>query len=136
MNVDQVDRTLTFTIPVSPATKKNHQEIHRDPKTGRTWIAQSERYRAYERDCLRAIAGQYRKRIGYPVNVRAAFYMPCARRVDITNLLGALHDVLVKAGVLADDSSLSERIVVGVDGSRVFVDRENPRTEVEITEVT
>lgn len=62
--------------------------------------------------------------------------MPTARRVDITNLLGALHDVLVRAGVLADDSSLSERIVVGVDGSRVFVDRENPRTEVEITEVT
>jgi len=38
-------------------------------------------------------------------------------------------------GVLADDSSLSPRIVAGTDGSRVLVDRGHPRTEVEITEL-
>ncbi len=54
--------------------------------------------------------------------------------MDITNLHSALHDILVASGVLKDDSSLSPRIVVGTDGSRVLVDRENPRTEVEITE--
>ena len=68
------------------------------------------------------------------MNVKAVYYMPQARRVDLTNLNSALHDVLVKAEVLKDDSSLSPRIVVGTDGSRVEVDRDNPRTEVEITE--
>ena len=41
-------------------------------------------------------------------------------------------DVLVKAGTLKDDSC---SIVVSTDGSRVFYDKENPRTEVEITAV-
>jgi Holliday junction resolvase RusA-like endonuclease len=56
--------------------------------------------------------------------------MPTQRRVDLVNLIEALQDVLVKAGVLADDNS---SIVVSTDGSRVALDRRNPRTEVEIT---
>jgi hypothetical protein len=38
----------------------------------------------------------------------------------------------VKYGVIEDDNS---NVVVSVDGSRVLYDKENPRTEVEITEV-
>ena len=76
------------------------------------------------------IPGQCRVAIDYPVNVKAIYYMPTRRVVDITNLHSALHDVLVKAGVLQDDNS---RIVVSTDGSRVRYDKDNPRTEVEIT---
>ena len=54
-------------------------------------------------------------------------------KVDIANLHSALHDILVAAGVLKDDSSLHPRIVAGTDGSRVYVDAKNPRTEVTIT---
>ena len=57
--------------------------------------------------------------------------MPTARRVDLTNLLEALDDVLVNAGVLADDNC---NIIYSHDGSRAFVDRENPRTEIVIRE--
>lgn len=123
---------LNFIIPLPPVTKKNHQQIR--SCGGKCWIAQSERYRQYEADCLRLITAPYRKRIAYPVNIKAIYYMPSARRVDIVNLHSALHDVLVKAGVLKDDSALSPRIVAGTDGSRVLVDRKHPRTEVEITE--
>lgn len=63
------------------------------------------------------------------VNVKAVFYMPTRRRVDLTNLLQALLDVLVKYGILADDNS---KVVASVDGSYVDYDKENPRTEVEI----
>ena len=42
-------------------------------------------------------------------------------------------DVLVKAGVLADDSAISPDIVVSTDGSRVLIDKLNPRIEIEIT---
>ena len=69
--------------------------------------------------------------ISTPVNVQCLFFMPTARRVDLVNLLEAACDVLVAAGVLADDNS---DIVRGHDGSEVFVDRENPRTEIHITE--
>lgn len=123
---------LTLTLPLAPVTKKNHQQIRFSG--GKSWIAQSERYRQYEADCLRLITAPYRKRIACPVNIKAVYYMPAARRVDISNLHSALHDVLVKAGVLKDDSSLSPRIVAGTDGSRVCIDRKHPRTEIEITE--
>ena len=58
--------------------------------------------------------------------------MPTKRRVDLTNLMEATHDILVHCGVLADDNS---KIIVSVDGSRVEYDKNNPRTEIEITEV-
>lgn len=126
---------LTFTIPLPPKTKKNHQKIKYNRKTGKPYIGQSEAYLEYEEACRYLIPDRARKHIDYPVNIKATYYMREARRVDITNLHSALHDVLVASGVLKDDSSLSPRIVVGTDGSRVLVDRENPRTEVEITEV-
>lgn len=132
MNREMGKTILMLTIPLPPATKKNHQQIRFSG--GKSWIAQSERYRQYEADCLRLITGTYRKHIACPVNIKAVYYMPNARRVDISNLHSALHDVLVKAGVLKDDSSLSPRIVAGTDGSRVCIDRQHPRTEIEITE--
>ena len=56
--------------------------------------------------------------------------MATRRRVDLANLLEAADDVLVHAGVIADDHS---GIVVSHDGSRVLYDKEKPRTEIEIT---
>jgi Holliday junction resolvase RusA-like endonuclease len=121
---------MTFTIPLFPVTKKNHQQIRRNHKTGKPFIAQSEQYIQYENDCCKLITGAYRKKIDYPVNLAAVFFMPTARRVDLVNLIEALQDILVKAGVLADDNS---QIVVSTDGSKVLIDRQRPRTEVNIT---
>ena len=104
---------MKFTIPLRPVTKKNHQQIRRNHKTGNPYIAQSDAYQEYERQCELLIPAEYKQQIDRPVIVKAVYYMPQARRVDITNLDSALHDVLVKAGVLKDDSSLSPRIVVG-----------------------
>lgn len=69
------------------------------------------------------------KLIDYAVNVKAVYYMQTRRKVDITNLHNALHDILVHYGVLADDNM---KIVVFTDGSRVKYDKLNPRTEVTI----
>ena len=49
--------------------------------------------------------------------------------MDLTNLLEAADDVLVKYGVLADDNS---NIIVSHDGSRVMYDPKFPRTEIII----
>ena len=71
--------------------------------------------------------------ISEPVNIRALFYRSTKRIVDLTNLQECLHDVLVDAGILEDDSY---RIIVSTDGSRVRYDHKNPRTEVMIEPVS
>jgi Holliday junction resolvase RusA-like endonuclease len=99
-------------------------------------LMQSATYQQYEEDCLKLIPAKARLHISEPVNVKATYYMKTRRRVDKTNLESALLDILVKAGVLTDDSALNPEIVVGTDGSRVKWDKSNPRTEVVIEAIS
>ena len=126
---------IKFTIPLNPITKKNSQQILINQKTKRPFVMPSQKYKEYEKYCETLIPQEAKQNISCPVNVKAIFYRDSARRVDISNLEEALHDVLVNTGVLTDDSAISPAIIVSTDGSRVFIDRDNPRTEVEITEV-
>ena len=118
---------LEFEIQVAPITKKNHGQIIQ--VKGRPMMIPSKQYRQYEQD-----AGWFipKAHINTPVNVKAIFYMPTRRRVDLVNLQEALLDVMVKFGCIEDDNS---QIVVSMDGSRVRYDKAHPRTEVYITEV-
>jgi Holliday junction resolvase RusA-like endonuclease len=123
---------LKFTIPLDPKTKKNSMEPRLDRNGKVLGLKQSDAYEQYESDCLKLIPAKVRLHISEPVNVKATYYMKTRRRVDKTNLESALLDILVKAGVLTDDSALNPKIVVGTDGSRVRYDKDNPRTEVVI----
>jgi Holliday junction resolvase RusA-like endonuclease len=118
---------IKFTIPLQPISKKNSQQIVRR-KDGRPCIIPSKKYKEYE--VATAPFMPKVSTIDRTVNVKATFYMQTHRIVDLVNLQEALLDVLVKHRVLDDDNS---RIVVSMDGSRVEYDKENPRTEVEIT---
>lgn len=119
------------TIPLNPRTKKNNQQILINGKTGKPFIAQNARYKLYEQD-----AGWFLKKlpepISEPVNVKCVFYRDSERKVDLNNLLEAITDILVRYKVILDDNY---RIVAGHDGSRVLVDKENPRTEIIITKM-
>lgn len=119
--------TYRYTIPLAPVTKKNSQRIFY--AGGRVRIAPSAAYKAFERQAISFLRPLPKAPIDTPCAVAARYYMPTRRRVDLTNLMEATHDVLVTAGVLADDNS---RIIVSVDGSRVLYDKEHPRTEIEI----
>ena len=44
----------------------------------------------------------------------------------------AALDIMGKAGLLKDDNY---SVVYSMDGSRVFYDKENPRTEIYITDI-
>lgn len=121
---------MKFTVPLPPITKKNHQRILRNYKTGKPFVAPSEQYKQYEAQAMWFIPkGEH---IDYPVNIKCLFYMPTRRRCDLTNLLESIDDIMVKAGLLEDDSY---HIIVGHDGSRVLYDKDKPRTEVEITPI-
>lgn len=117
---------IKFTIPLRPVTKKNSQRIVN--RGAYQKILPSEAYVQYEKD-----AGYFLPHRGAKLSRRCEvvclFYMPNRRRVDLTNLLEAIDDVLVKYQVLKDDES---NIIVSHDGSRVLYDPANPRTEVTI----
>lgn len=119
---------IKFTISLPPITKKNHSQIIM--AGGRPRVIPSKQYIQYEKDCKFFMPRILT--IDKPINVKATYYMPTRRRVDLTNLHEALHDVLVSYKVISDDNS---NIIVSTDGSRVMYDKINPRTEVEITEV-
>ena len=122
---------MKFTIPIAPITKKNSQEIVRNPRNGRMFIMPSKQYRKYEAEAAKYVPSAG-KPIDYPVNVQAIFYMPTHRKVDKTNLEEALHDVLVHAGLIKDDN---RDIIAASDGTRVYYSKNNPRTEVTITAI-
>lgn len=125
---------MKLTIYGNPVTKKNSQRIlYKFTKFGRKtpFIAPSKAYVDYETDCLRQIKRPHSP-ISARVNVRCVYYMKTSRRVDLANLIEATTDILVKARVLEDDNS---RIVAAHDGSRVKLDREKPRAEIEIEEM-
>lgn len=116
-----------FIIPIAPVTKKNSSNIFINKSTGKRFISPSDRYKQYEKDFM--LLCPPIPIIDFPINLKAIYYMSSRRKVDLINLHSCLHDCLVKKGVLLDDNC---SIIVSTDGSRVFYDKENPRTEVYI----
>ena len=127
----RADMELRYTIPLAPVTKKNHQQIMYNAKTGRRFVKPSPQYEQYAEAARWFLRPVPAEPICTPVNVRCLFYLPTRRRTDLVNLLQAVDDILVEAGILADDNYC---IVAGHDGSRVYYDKQNPRTEIGIEE--
>jgi Holliday junction resolvase RusA-like endonuclease len=123
---------IKYTIKLPPITKKNSQQILYNKSTGRPFIMPSANYKKYEREAAWHLRPRLRQPIDYPVNVKCEFYMPTKRRTDLNNLLEAATDLLVYAGILADDHY---GIVASHDGSRCYIDRNNPRTEITISRI-
>lgn len=124
---------IEITVPLAPVTKKNSMRIVRNRKTGKRRIMPSQQSMDYEAEALwHCKRARVQRPIEEPVEVKCLFYVPTRRKVDLTNLLESIDDVLVRAGVLKDDHS---GIIVSHDGSRVLYDKDNPRTEVFIREM-
>jgi Holliday junction resolvase RusA-like endonuclease len=123
---------LLYSIPLNPVSKKNSQMIvtlKRAKGPDRPTILPSAQYRKYEQQAAAHLVPKPERPIDIPVRVQTVFYMQTRRRVDMSNLIESAHDVLVKAGILADDN---RDIIASVDGSRVLYDKNNPRTEILI----
>ena len=122
---------LYLIINGNPVPKKNSQQVayRRD---GRPFVVQGDRWKKY----ARAAAWQLRDKrpdtpITDPVNVRCVYYRQTRVRCDLVNLLEGTCDILVDAGILADDNF---NVVASVDGSRVEIDKDAPRVEITIME--
>lgn len=123
---------ILFVLPVSPRTKKNNGQIVMRGKY--PVLLPSKQYLAFEKECLPYLnqVKQTAGVINYPVNVQCSFFMETRRRVDLPNLLNAIDDAMVKAGLVIDDN---RDIIAAHDGSRVFHDKSYPRIEIRITEL-
>jgi len=126
---------VSITLTGNPTTKKNSQNIIVHKGSGRPMVVQGDRYKQYEYSCrwqLEPRRGIITRALpAPPYNVQCVYYRDSARRVDLGNLLAATCDILVNAGILPDDNF---KIIAGHDGSRVLVDKQNPRVEITITE--
>lgn len=124
---------IKYVIKIPPITKKNSQQILTNKKTGRPFIMPSAKYKQYEREAQWFLKPAPPRPIECSLNIKCLFYLPTRRRTDLTNLLEAVDDVLVHAGIIQDDHS---GIVTAHDGSRVLYDKDNPRTEITITRLS
>ncbi len=121
---------MRFTIDGPPRTKKNHQRIIR--VKGRPVIMQAKTADEWGKSAILQLMGQLRL-TGFPagsgdaVSLRALVYRD--RNVgDLGNYLAAICDALERAGVVVND-----RLIQSFDGSRLLIDRKNPRVELELT---
>lgn len=121
---------LLFILPVKPRTKKNHSQLV-TLKTGRQMLLPSKTYKEFEKEVLAYVKKhpELKLKINEPINLECHFYKDKNYKSDLVGYLQAIQDALVKAEVLEDDN---HTIVESTDGSRVYLDRQNPRIEVFI----
>ncbi|MEJ8785102.1 RusA family crossover junction endodeoxyribonuclease [Peptoniphilus sp. HCN-40583] len=121
---------IHITLRGRPITKKNSQRIVR--AGGFKKIIPSEQFERYEEQCVYQLM-RVKKVKNKPLNMQCVYYMPTRHRVDLVNLLEATCDILVSANIIEDDNC---KIIAGHDGSRVLYDKEDPRVEITLTEVS
>ena len=122
-----MEESLKIIIPINPVTKKNHGNIVMIK--GRPIMLPSKPYQEYEKKCKEYMP-TLKEPINVPINLKCTYYMETRRKCDITNLLQATCDILVKYKVIEDDNYT---IIASVDGTSVHYDKENQHTEIEIT---
>lgn len=125
---------LQYDILLPPITKKNSQQIIK--VKGRSVIIPSVAFKKYEAQCGEFLKEKPEKPIDTPCEVTCLYFLQRnkdgsipKRKPDLTNLMEATHDVLVKYKILEDDNS---SIIFSVDGSRVYWTTAEPHTLVEI----
>ena len=129
---------LYYKIPSRPVSKKNSMQMAVNKTTGKKFPVQSAAYKKYEK-----LAKPYLKPleepIERPVNLKVTYWIAKNKdgsipkaKVDLTNLLNATCDLLVKYQILADDNC---QIVYGFDGTHVIYTSGDEYTEIEITDV-
>lgn len=134
-------RPFGFTIFGQPATKKNSATMLRN----HACLLPSKAYRRYEKHCREAINMlRYKMKLPHflwPVRLQVHYFLESeAHYPDVVGLMQATADIisdeyktiehkrrLVCPWLLADD-----RIIKNWDGTRVSVDRKNPRVEIII----
>lgn len=117
----------TIVLQGAPRTKKNRGKIW---KAGNRTIIMPAAPWMQWRDALKAAALEQRwpkPQMAGSLNCRALFYRD-ARRGDAVGYYQGLADVLEELGIVEND-----RFIEQWDGSRLLLDRDNPRVELTLS---
>lgn len=117
---------MQITIMGNPVTKKNHNQMVM--VKGKLIVIPSKPYQEYEKKAKQYMP-QLEKPIDYPINLKVNYYMQTRRKCDLTNLLQATCDILVKHKIIDDDNFT---IVSSLNGCKVEYDKDLPRAEIYI----
>lgn len=119
---------MKITMPLPPSVNSLYRAFRQGrsvrtimSKDGRVWYAAA----------LSAVKIPGHIPLSSRLSVTLDLYFPTARRCDIDNRTKGALDVLTKARIWEDDSQIDELLV-----RRIGIDRENPRAEVQISEIT
>lgn len=102
---------------------------------GKICVFPSTKYQKRENDQIkRLMADRVRPlKLDKPLKVVYKFRFPDRLKTDLSNKLESINDLLVRYGVFADDN---HRILTCIEATSMGVDKENPRCEIEIYEIT
>jgi len=116
--------------------KKNSYRNFWHKYTGKMITVVSTNFSSWEKDAMRQLGysanGKFNKNktrtkgIDCPVILKCHFYNYDKRTRDISNYYEGIQDLLVDAEILKDDNF---NIIIGHDGSRMFIDSQHPRIE-------
>jgi Holliday junction resolvase RusA-like endonuclease len=134
---------MKLTILGRPITKSNSPRIGRS-RTGKPFVLPSKALEKWQETAVLQLQAQHgraardsrwhlgdkRQPCVVQVGARALFYRPVDGPGDLDNYAKALGDALQKAGILAND-----RLIRSWDGSRLLIDRRNPRVEITLTPI-
>lgn len=119
---------IKITLPGIIRSKKNSKRVFKRGKY--TKVLPSLAYEAWEKEARQAAMLQLRFRIGVPftvpVHVKMIAYYK-GNRPDLSGAMESVGDCL--EGILYCD----DKQIISWDGSRLFHDKINPRTEVEVS---
>lgn len=136
---------IYLKITGNPRSSKNSRPIFINKTTGNRFVGKSKALKDYMDNGLAElflqaakIRSYYYKNLGgfqtilpivKPCEITFQFYVKDKRKYDLVNLMQCPLDLLKQAGIIADDNYF---IVESLDGSRINIDKNNPRTEINI----
>lgn len=122
------EEILHFVLSGQTYAKKNSQKVIYNKWLKRNIVVHSANYNKWEADCRKQMNFKkcYKLGIDYPIILKMHFYVKDKRNRDLSNYLEGPQDLFVDMGLLKDDNY---NIVCGHDGTRMFIDKENPRIE-------
>lgn len=98
-------------------------------RKGKLFKMPSNAYRAWHDDASWQLKGQKGSSVVTRCRMEIDFYLPDARKTDLTNKAESIMDMLVDNGVLEDDNcNVVRELTLRYNG----IDRVNPRAEIHI----
>lgn len=124
--------TKPIILTSQTPSQKNEKRIAINKRTGKPFPMTDPKTKAWQEGALLEASVWQAKNMPEPVGEKIfatyMFFVKDARRRDLDNMIASCNDVLVKAGILHDDSWQW----LGLSGADAVIDSENPRVEIHL----